>query len=111
MKRKVRGKVLKKIKREKAVCKCFLCGGTSHLEQHHIIPKEIGGSRLKCNKVYICNKCHPQIHKLLTPAIQHLLAYIYALQEELKKYVKIKEPHKVGFIWKNSKHVGKEIKK
>jgi len=107
LKRKVRGKILKKIKREKITHKCFLCGKTSHLEKHHIVPKEIGGSGKKENKIYLCDKCHPQLHKLLTPVIQHLLAYIYALQKELKKYVEIKEPHKVGFIWKNGKHIGK----
>ena len=103
MKRKVKGKVLKKIKREKVVHKCYFCGRTTHLERHHVIPKEIGGSGLKDNKAYVCDKCHSQLHKLLTLVIQHLVAYINDLQEELKKYVEFKESHKIGFIWKNGK--------
>jgi len=104
VKRRKKKRVVK-VKEERT---CWFCGSSKGLEKHHIIPKEIGGSGLEDNKVYICKKCHSQLHKLLTPVINHLVTYIYALQTELKKYMKVKEPHRVGFIWENGKKGGKK---
>ena len=101
-KQKVKGKVLKKVVREKEERVCWFCGNSKKLERHHIIPVSIGGKHLKDNKVDICSDCHSQLHKLLDPVIRYLVAIVQQLQNS-----EIKEPHRVGFIWQNGKKGGK----
>lgn len=101
-KRKVKGKVLKKVAREKKRI-CYFCGSTKNIERHHIIPISIGGKHLQNNKVDICDDCHLKLHRLLDPVIHYLVAIIK--QSEAGKN---KEHHKIGFIWKNGKHIGKK---
>lgn len=38
--------------------KCFECGGTNHIHQHHIIPKSLGGTKT----IPLCNICHGRAH-------------------------------------------------
>lgn len=64
---------------------CFICGSTSNLQDHHIIPKSMGGDKLENNKVPLCSKCHRQLHILLDPVIVYLGQAIVDLQQELKK--------------------------
>ena len=100
-KQKVRGKVLKKVVREKRVC--WFCGNTKGMERHHIIPVSIGGKYLQNNKVDICDDCHSKLHKLLDPVIQYLVAIIQQLQNG--------EEHKtlpIGFIRTNHIKGGKK---
>ena len=99
---KVLKKILKKIKKENGIIECWFCGSKKNLEQHHIIPKELGGTHLKNNKVWVCDRCHPQLHKLLTPVIDYLVAIIKSLQNGGKI-----EEHRIGYIWEN----GKKLKK
>jgi len=80
VKRRKRKKVVKKKKVEE-VRVCWFCDGERGLERHHIIPVQIGGKNLPNNKVDICHKCHPKLHKLLDPVIEYLLIYIKRLQE------------------------------
>jgi len=46
------------IVREKSGMKCYFCGKTGNLEEHHIIAKKDGGKDTKDNKVYLCVSCH-----------------------------------------------------
>lgn len=79
--------------------KCYFCGKTTNLEDHHIIPKSIGGVNSKKNKKLICGKCHSKLHKMLDPVINYLMIYIKALQETDAP----KSQRKIGFIRTNEK--------
>lgn len=96
--KKRKKRVVKKVKKEKEGRVCWFCGSSKKLERHHVIPVSIGGKHLENNKVDICSDCHPKLHKLLDPVIQYLVAIIQQLQKE-----EVKEPHRIGFIWKNGK--------
>jgi hypothetical protein len=39
--------------------KCFECGGTKYIHQHHIIPKSIGGTKT----IPLCITCHSRVHQ------------------------------------------------
>ena len=41
--------------------KCINCGAEA-TEQHHIVPKSVGGNDIESNKVWVCSKCHCLIH-------------------------------------------------
>jgi len=64
---------------------CFICGATEDLQEHHIIPKCIGGKNLEENKRLLCPRCHKRLHQLLDPVIAYMGQAIITLQEELKK--------------------------
>ena len=94
MKRKV-----KVIKKEKTAHSCYFCGKTTRLEQHHVIFKRfLVDEGLENNKEWICKSCHKKLHQIMQPLVTILLTAIEKLQPH---------EHKVGFIWKNGKHVGK----
>lgn len=38
--------------------KCFECGSSQRLHDHHVIPKSLGGDRT----VKLCEKCHGTVH-------------------------------------------------
>jgi hypothetical protein len=38
--------------------KCFCCGSATRLSNHHIEPRDAGGSDSEKNKVTLCNTCH-----------------------------------------------------
>ena len=81
MKRKVKGKVLKKIKREKAVHSCYFCNSTKRITKHHIIFKVfLQGKTLDDNIEYLCSKCHKKFHTLAMPVINTLVDIIEKLQ-------------------------------
>jgi len=109
-KQKVRGKILKKLVKEK---KCYFCGTTENLTEHHIVFKKVIsflkqlGVAVKTDKVYLCGDCHKKYHILANPVVDLLLMVI----QQLVKNLQPKKPHKVGFIWKNGKRVGKGGKK
>lgn len=89
MKRKKKGvkkvKVVKKVRVVKKQGECFICGATTNLQDHHVIPKCIGGDKLENNKVQLCADCHKKLHQLLDPVIKYMGQAILLLQEELKK--------------------------
>jgi len=41
---------------------CVVCKQIEKLHEHHILPKEWGGSEAKQNKVYLCRLCHYRVH-------------------------------------------------
>jgi len=51
--------------------------------------------------------CHKKFHTLANPVVDLLLMVIQQLAQNLQP----KKPHKIGFIWKNGKRVGKGGKK
>jgi len=90
LKRKVRGKVLKRIVRKKVTHKCFFCGKTTHLEQHSIIfQRFLAGQELENNKEWVCKDCHKKLHKIMQPLVTILLSAIEKLQPH--------EMNKIGF--------------
>ena len=52
-------------KREKQISphikQCAFCGGSDHLEEHHMIPLFLGGTNDDENLVYLCHKCHKKV--------------------------------------------------
>jgi len=85
MKRKKKGvKKVKPVKRISKPGECFICGATSNLQDHHIIPKCIGGENLKDNKAHLCDTCHKKVHQLVDPVIAYMGQAIMLLQDELK---------------------------
>jgi len=48
--------------------KCEKCGDELKYEEHHIIPKDIGGKDSD-GRVGLCKKCHDIIHKMLLGVI------------------------------------------
>lgn len=75
---------VKKVRKQKEG-ECFFCGATTNLQEHHIIPKCIGGDKLENNKILLCADCHKKVHQLLDPVIKYMAQAILLLQEELKK--------------------------
>jgi transcription elongation factor Elf1 len=63
---------------------CFICGATSNLQEHHIIPKSLGGDKLENNKVLLCDNCHKKVHQLLDPVIDYMERAVICLQDKLK---------------------------
>lgn len=53
-----------KVKQEKH--KCNFCGLTYPLEEHHILPKSMGGSDKKENKMWLCRNHHTILHEKLS---------------------------------------------
>lgn len=91
MKRKVKGKVLKKIKREKVKHICYFCGSDKRITRHHIIFKVfLQGQVLENNIEYLCQKCHKRFHLLAQPVIDALVRTITKLQP--------KETRPIGFL-------------
>lgn len=41
--------------------KCINCGMEA-TEQHHVVPKSVGGNDIESNKVWVCSNCHCLIH-------------------------------------------------
>jgi HNH endonuclease len=41
---------------------CRLCGRTSDLTLHHLIPRAAGGATEECNLLSVCRACHDGIH-------------------------------------------------
>ena len=39
--------------------KCFECGGTEYIHQHHIVPKSLGGTKT----IPLCITCHGRVHQ------------------------------------------------
>jgi len=48
--------------REKEGKKCYFCGSTYDLEEHHIIARKDGGNNRKSNIMLLCVSCHKKIH-------------------------------------------------
>ena len=103
-KRKARGEVFKKIKKEKRVC--YFCGTSENITEHHVIFRAFGGERLENNKEDICESCHQKFHALIQPMVNVFLQTIQRLQP--------KEMRKIGFVitnGKKSKKITKVVKK
>lgn len=100
-KKKVRGKVLKKLIKKK----CYFCGKKTNLTEHHIVFKKVIsflkelGVAVKTDKVYICEDCHKKYHTLANPVVDLLLMVI----QQLVKNLQPKPTRKIGFIRTNNK--------
>jgi hypothetical protein len=64
---------------------CFICGATEDLQEHHIIPKCIGGRNLKENKRLLCPRCHKKVHQLIDPIVIYLGRAIQLLNQDLEQ--------------------------
>ena len=74
---KAKRKVLKKLKKEKAVHSCYFCGATKKITKHHRIFKVfLRGQVLDDNIEYLCSKCHKKFHNLVMPMIDMLVQTI-----------------------------------
>ena len=91
MKKKVKGKVLKKIKREKVKHICYFCGSTKRITKHHKIFKVfLQGQVLDDNIEYLCEKCHRKFHLLAKPVINALVKAIVEAQPKATRQIGFK---------------------
>lgn len=44
--------------------KCYFCGKDEPLENHHVVPRRLGGSDEYSNLVTLCSNCHSKIEKI-----------------------------------------------
>lgn len=44
--------------------KCYFCGKKEPLENHHIVPRRLGGSDEEDNLLTLCSNCHSKIEKI-----------------------------------------------
>jgi len=103
MKNKVKGKVLKKIKRKKVEHFCYFCGTNKRITRHHIIFKIfLKDETLDDNIEYLCKKCHDKFHKLARPMMDMLIKTITKLIP--------KEVEPIGFLRTNGKGGKKNAK-
>lgn len=58
----------------KHIRKCGICGCTSDLQLHHMIPIELGGNDSEYNLVYLCDKCHYRVHENINKVIKPILS-------------------------------------
>lgn len=45
-------------------CRTDMNGNESLIELHHVVPKHLGGTD-KDGRIYLCHKCHVELHELL----------------------------------------------
>jgi len=43
----------------KTKIKCFECGSTDDLYDHHVVPRSLGGTKT----IVLCGKCHGKVHQ------------------------------------------------
>lgn len=49
--------------RERDGNRCQVCGSTEHVEGHHIIDHQFGGTASADNIIALCRKHHQEVHK------------------------------------------------
>ena len=43
---------------------CVACGTADNLNQHHLIPRSLGGSDDESNLLTLCGPCHAKVHQV-----------------------------------------------
>jgi hypothetical protein len=43
---------------------CVVCGTADNLNQHHLIPRSLGGSDEESNLLTLCGPCHAKVHQV-----------------------------------------------
>lgn len=43
---------------------CVACGQSGNLNQHHLVPRSIGGSDDESNLITLCGSCHAKAHQV-----------------------------------------------
>ena len=43
---------------------CVACGTTDNLNQHHLVPRSLGGSDDDSNLLTLCGSCHAKVHQV-----------------------------------------------
>ena len=43
---------------------CVACGQSGNLNQHHLVPRSIGGSDDDSNLITLCGSCHAKAHQV-----------------------------------------------
>jgi len=99
----------RKITKKNRKRKCYFCGTTNNLTEHHIIFKivisvfkKLFGVKIPTKKEYLCEECHRKFHYLAYPVIDLLLSATKQLAEAILKL----QPHKmepIGYIRTNGR--------
>jgi HNH endonuclease len=71
--------------------KCFCCGSGLRISNHHIEPRDAGGSDSPKNKVTLCDNCHNAVEGL---AWKDILARREQIRTE--RYAEVNQRHKEG---------------
>lgn len=66
--------------------KCYECGDTDNLQNHHIIPRVIGGNKT----IKLCGNCHGKIHGL--DFTDHSILIKKGLEDAKKRGVRLGRP-------------------
>jgi hypothetical protein len=56
---------------------CFECGSDKNIQQHHVVPKSVGGTQ----KLPLCINCHGKVHH------KDLIKFQYLAKKGREKYV------------------------
>ena len=43
---------------------CVACGTPNNLNQHHLVPRSLGGSEEESNLITLCGLCHAKAHRV-----------------------------------------------
>lgn len=78
------GKKLKWIIQCSPIKKCFCCFSKLELTEHHIIPKNIGGTEEESNKITLCLNCHMLLHQSLIIKNKKNMSEKYMLERLFK---------------------------
>ena len=75
---------------------CEICGSTSNLMLHHIVPLSWGGISSKDNVITLCETCHMEVHKNLREHLNRelLLKYLLPHREEIESFARASIPKK-----------------
>ena len=81
--------------------KCGLCGrelGTVNVDEHHLLPKGLGGKTTDQNLVRLHRICHNAIHSRIST--RELLTYYYTIERILER-----EDIKTFILWVQKKPI------
>lgn len=117
---KMKKKMTMRMITDKNKC-CSMCGATSNLTEHHLIPKSIQNRKkikntnkeeLTGKTIPLCFTCHSTLHSMFTE--KELSENFYSIElikqnTQLNNFIqwKLKHPNITNFSSKQNKHKGK----
>ncbi len=69
--------------------KCFECGATEDLQQHHVVPRSRGGTKT----ITLCTQCHAKAHGKDMKGLNHSRLTREGLAKAKKRGVKLGNPN------------------
>lgn len=85
------------MKNNKKTKKCFECDTTKSIEQHHVVPRSLGGTRT----LPLCSDCHAKVHDRKAISISELTRKAFEEKKKRGEYLGGIIPY--GWYVKNEK--------